>query len=413
MSYNTLQLTAAIPQNNTAFAPLESCSTPRLITPTTQPTIAQGFPHINGRYVVWFEIDNLTSVDPLRVIGYDLGPDYRFSTVDDIGLVNLTNFSIHVGFLSGAGNSNYPRVNKNGLVAFIKGILLNQTTGHYEVQLVTCDFNSCQNTTNIIDSFSSSYYGPFPMQNGQFVWHDINDDLLAVSKSDFVAGTTSIVLYNLTSGIQQIIAQGPAPTFLNYIAFFDLYVDDNSLVSWQKVYSSLNIAYDIFINLPNTVNPILINSQQPLLTSGLPLFGIVESSSAYKFGQKVIVPYSVPDSNNLYLDLKYRTYTNNVSSQMQITNNDNMHQLYPRLTFHSGLNNLFLVFTSLNLGSSFLKTMVYHNISNSFVDYGKIDPPSGWYGMYESEISNFNIVSLARSQGTIPTLWRNVITECL
>lgn len=389
------------------------CRQSRFVSQNPSSTIEQYWVDIssNGRYVVWDEYDTSIQPVPHKVMGYDLGMDLLLGTADDLGpLTLITNAAI---FTASSGNGGiYPRVNNNGLVAFTDNVIINPSTLQPEVRLVYCDINNCQSTINTVDTISFFTLGSLWVNEGQIVTHDINDNKITYSKFDFPTLSSKIFLRDLVTGNQQIISQGPYPTFLNPYFYFTLYIDNSGLISWLLIHGTLiSPLQSVFINLPNTINQILVNSGPSTFVSGLPQIGNAESSFAYKHGNKIFAFYSVPDNALNFWDLKYKTYTNSLSPVSSLINNDNAHQLYPRISFHSGLNEPMLIFTSFDTGSSNILTFYYDSTANNFVKHKIATPPPGWYGMYNPSIGNFNIVSVVAPTGTTGPA-RIIISEC-
>ena len=409
--HNSQQITQQQSTITIDFTPFDQyCSTTQFVDPNQPITVNQDFVDINDRYVVW---THFNSLNPLyvNIRGYDLGTDKKFGTADDNGPMNILTNVLNLFGGSALGNV-YPRVNSNGLIAFVRGVIINITTNQYEIQLVMCNFSSCPSSMNIIDTIPTAIFGPFWQPLGQFITHDINDNKLIVSENDFIASVSKIVEYDLSTGTSQVIAQGPYPTFINPYTYWDLFIGENNLISWVKIHApSVTGLYDFFINLPNTINPILISSQPYLpILSGSPSVGLLQSSTAYNFGLSNLLLYSTPENNLDYWDLKFKRYTNAISS-IPFINNDDKHQMYPRITYHHILQTPMLVFSSFNSVSSYITTLIYDTTMNSFIDYKTILPPPNWRGFYNNEASNFNVISVVLPQsGSLYS--RVVISEC-
>jgi len=414
------QLTAPAPPS-IAVAPLEEqCSIPFFIDPNTQTNIAQTFPDLGGNFIVWLQLSSSGS-GPYILRGYYLGSDGLLGTGDDSGPINLTNVQL-TGFSSGDIN---PRVNSNGLVAFMRTVPATGTTGAFNTQLVTCNFFNCQSTISVITSTPSVALGFFQVSPINLAF-DINANRLAYAKSDnssvVVGGINEVRGRDLTTGVEQIIMQTPSGPYpiLNY--FRDVFFDNTGLISWTEISVTVTSPfpyinyYDYYINLPSTINPILVNSASSTNPGNPPIAGIISSRIAYNQGGVALSFYPVIENNLLDLDIHYKGYAAGVfSAPNAVISNDSLTQRFPRMAI-SPLGSL-LAFDEnpwvLPSPISRIRLMSYVLPSNSFVDQQMILPPAGWNYIGYPEVNGNVVVAIASGHQNATNMGsRIVISDC-
>lgn len=358
------------------------CTPPKLIDPNLPATLNQTHFDMEGRYMVWAQLDknNFTGV----VRGYDMGPDETFGTIDDIGLQSL--FTTKYG-LAAESLPIYPRVNRDGLVAFT--YTSDYGASNQNVHLATCHFSSCVSTLHVWDSISF-VFGVIPL--GSFTTFDLDLQQLVVARLNFNNNTSSVIRHDLTTELSDVLVQEVVPPSPQFHFFQEVGVEDG-LVSYRRHFGSLTgeSIMEFYIIPKLGATPILVTEGNPYQIPSLAAMSDVLSSKGYKIRNSNMAVYVKPDIADKFWDLKYKIQSPAGLSPEYTLSDESGDQFLPRLGFNKKSNQWMLAYADIGSLQSSIKVKTYNPKDNYFLEVDSIVPSMGWERLVPLFVNNSQI----------------------